>query len=78
MKGVIICDIPTPKQHNLKRFLEDFMLTNAKHYKVELTEGEYKSTHVAYESLRLAIKRQKHPIKVSTCNGVIYLTRTDI
>lgn len=78
MKGIIICDVPVKQKHNLKRFLEDFMLTNAKHYKIVYAEGEYKSTHVAYESLRLAIRRHRQPIKVSMYNGEIYLTRTDM
>ena len=78
MKGTIICEIPVKKQHNLKRFLEDFMLTNAKHYKVEFEEGEYKNLNTARESIRFAARRHRLPIKVSTCDGVIYLTRTDI
>ena len=78
MKGTIVCEVPVVRNHNLKRFLNDFMLTNAKHYKVEYTEGEYKNVMVAYESLRLAIKRHKQPIKISIRNGEIYLTRTDM
>lgn len=78
MKGIIVCDVPVVRNHNLKRFLADFMLTKSKHYKVEIEEGEYKNANVAYESLRLAIKRQKHPIKISIRKGEIYLTRTDM
>lgn len=78
MKGTIVCDIPVVRNHNLKRFLGDFMLTKSKHYKVELEEGEYKTPYTAYESIRYAIKRHKYPIKISIRKGVIYLTRTDM
>lgn len=78
MKGIIVCEVPGVVNHNLKRFLEDFMLANVKHFKVEYTEGEYKDSNVAYESLRIAAKRHKQPIKVSIRKGEIYLTRTDM
>ncbi len=78
MKGIIVSDIPERKYHKLRRFLDDFMLTNAKHFKVEYAEGEYKSTYHGYKSLHMAASRGKYPIKVSWCDGEVYLTRTDM
>ena len=78
MRGIIVHEIPERTNHNLKRFLEEFMHTNVKHFKVEYTDGEYRNSNVAYESLRVAAKRHKCPIKVTTRNGEVYLTRTDM
>lgn len=78
MKGTIVYEVPVRKQHSLKRFLDDFMLTDAKHLKVEYAEGEYSNAYSAYESMRGAIKRHKYPIRVNIRNGEVYLTRTDM
>ena len=78
MKGTIVCDIPMKRKHNLRRFLDEFMLTNAKHFKVTIEEGEYKTVYQGYKSLYLSAKNGKYPIEVSWHNGEIYLTRTDM
>ena len=78
MKGIIVSDIPGKRKHNLRRFLDDFMLTNAKHFKVEYAEGEYTSTICGYKALWLAAKNGKYPIDVSWHKGEVYLTRTDM
>ncbi|MBO5887508.1 MAG: hypothetical protein J6Q60_05755 [Bacteroidaceae bacterium] len=78
MKGIIVSDIPVKRKHNLKRFLDEFMLTNAKHFKVEYAEGEYKTKYHGYKSLWLAAKNGKYPIQVSWLKGEVYLIRTDM
>ena len=78
MKGIIVSDIPERKYHKLRRFLDDFMLVNAKHFKVEYAEGEYKSAYAGYKSLHAAVSKGKYPIKVTWYNGEVYLTRTDM
>ena len=78
MRGIIVCDIPGRRKHNLRRFLNEFMLTNAKHYKVELAEGEYATTLGGYKALYAAAKNGRYPIQVSWLKGEIYLTRTDM
>ena len=78
MRGTIVCDIPVKRKHNLRRFLDEFMRTNAKHYKVEYAEGEYKTPYHGYKVLHLAAKNGKYPIDVSWHKGEVYLTRTDM
>lgn len=78
MKGIIVCDIPVKRKHNLRRFLDDFMLTNAKYFRVEYTEGEYKTKYHGYKALHLAARNGKYPIEVSWRKGEVYLTRTDM
>ena len=78
MKGIIVSDIPVKRKHKLRRFLDDFMLTKAKHFKVEYAEGEYKSVHHGYKALHVAAKNGKYPIEVSWRKGEVYLTRTDM
>ena len=78
MKGTTICNIPERRYHNLRKFLDEFMLTNAKHFKVEYTEGEYASPRAGYLSLRKAVKQGQYPIYVSRVKDEVYLTRTDM
>lgn len=78
MRGIIVSDIPVRRKHNLRRFLDDFMLTNAKHFKVEYAEGEYSSVLVGYKALYVTAKKGKYPVKVHWHKGEVYLTRTDM
>ena len=78
MKGTMISEIPERKYHNLRRFLDEFMRADAKYYKVEFAEGEYKSTYAGYRSLYTSIQRGHYPIKASFVDGNVYLARTDM
>lgn len=78
MKGIIVSDIPGKRKHRLQQFLEDFMLTRAKHYEVLYDEDEYKTPLIAYKCLMIAVKTSKLPIKVSYRAGRVFMTRTDM
>ncbi len=78
MKGIIVSEIPVKQNHNLRRFLDDFMLTKAKYFKVEYSEGEYKTPYHGFRTLQASAKKGKYPIEVSWHKGEVYLTRTDM
>ena len=78
MKGIIVCDIPVNRKHHLRRFLDEFMLTNAKYYKVEFVEGEYKTHFHGYRALHASAKKGQYPIEVIWRKGECYMIRTDV
>lgn len=78
MKGITICEIPGKRKHNLRRFLDDFMLTHEKHFEVLFDEGEYASTLGASKCIAIAVKNGKYPIQVNYYRGRVFLTRTDM
>lgn len=78
MRGITVHEIPERRYHNVRRFLDEFMLANAKYFKVEFAEGEYKNIYAGYKSLHAAVKNGHYPIEVSIRKGEVYLTRTDM
>lgn len=80
MKAIAVNCIPERKHgyHKLQTFLRDFMSSNIKFAKVELSADEYSSPTVARSCMDIAAKRGAFPVKVRLRGNDIYLVRTDM
>ena len=79
MRVVIMKDgLPKRENFHLKNYFDEFMATEAKVARIDLDEGDYKSTKSAYQGFEKAAKRLGLPVKVRTIDGKIYLIRTDL
>jgi hypothetical protein len=80
MKAIAVHCIPERMHgnHKLRRFFEDFITSNIKLAKIELSEVEYKSPKVAQNVMGIAARRGKYPVKVMLRGDDIYLQRTDM
>lgn len=65
-------------RNNLKSFLDEFMRSNIKYARIEVSPNEYKDSTSAYGSLNHCVDSFMYPIQVIMCRGITYLVRTDI
>ena len=70
--------VPKRENFKLKTYFDEFMNMNFKTARVDLDKDDYKSTKVAYEVLRIGVKRHGYPIKVLMRGSDIYFVRTDM
>ena len=76
MKLVAVEQVPGRRENNkLQKLLEEFVYSKADVVKVNIEDSEYKSVHVAYNVLAVAVRRSKRPIKVHIRGNDIYLAK---
>ncbi len=71
-------EIPKRTKHKLTNYLDEFMRMKEKTVRVHFTKGEYKTTRIGADCLKVAIKRKGYPIDVNVQEGYVYLTRRDL
>lgn len=73
-------EIPGAKRayNKLKRYFEGFIRSNYKVAKIELEEGEYKSSEIAVGTLKKAAKRYDYPVELFRRGDEIFIIRTDM
>ncbi len=62
-------------RHHLQDLIEEFMKSDAKVVKIDLSKHDYKSTKVCRSCLGVAAKLSGYPIKVSLREGNVYLSK---
>lgn len=76
MKLIPVEAVPQRRsRHHLQDLIEEFVRSDAKVVKIDLSEHDYKSAKVCRSCLGIAAKRFGHTIKVSLREGVVYLSK---
>lgn len=77
MKFVKVNDIPKNERgwHSLQDMIEQFVNSDIKIVKVDFDEHDYKSLKSCDNSMRVAVKRSGHRVKVVQRNGELYLKK---
>jgi hypothetical protein len=66
------------EQKKLKYEFMRFIKMNVKVARVDITDSDYKSIHVAYNVLSKGAQRHEVPVQVTRMGDSIYFVRTDI
>lgn len=77
MKLVKVKDIPKRVYvtHDLQAMINEFVNSDHRYAKVDIGDNEYTSPTSCSESLRHAIKRSGHSLKVHCIKGIVYLEK---
>ena len=78
MKFVKVEEIPKRKyggRHNLQDMIGEFVNSDCKIVRIDLNEHDYASLKSCDNSIRGAVKRSGHPVKVVRRDGVLYLKK---
>lgn len=77
MKFVKVDEIPKRKreQHPLQDMITEFVNSDRKIVRIDFDEHDYVSLKSCDNSIRIAVKRSGHPIKVVQRNGILYLRK---
>ena len=79
MKFVKVDSVPMLKSnHRLKDYFDEFMNSNVRVARVELSENEYSNDNSACSTMRASVKRFGLPIDICKRKDEIYLIRRDI
>ena len=79
MKFVKVDSVPMRKTtHRLKDYFDEFMNSNVKVARVELSNDEYSNVNSARSTMRASAKRFGLPIDICKRKDEIYLIRRDI
>ena len=79
MKFVQVEKLPkSRKRYRLSVYLDEFMDSNIRIAKVDLSSEHYKDVRSAYSSLHKSANNFGYPIKVMLINNEVYLVRKDI
>jgi hypothetical protein len=65
-------------QHNIFSTLNQFMESDHRIVKVELSSSDYDGCYAAYSAFRRGARAYKLPVKVCIRNGGLYLIKKDI
>lgn len=77
MKFVEVNEIPMNKRgwHSLQDMIEEFVNSDIKIVKVDFDRNDYKTVKSCDNSIRVAVKRSGHRVKVVQRNGELYLKK---
>lgn len=77
MKFVKVDELPACKRgwHSLLDMIDEFVYSDIKIVKVDFDRNDYKTVKSCDSSIRAAVKRSGHRVKVIQRNGEIYLKK---
>ena len=79
MKFVKVEEIPKRKHggwHHLQDMIGEFVNSDCKIVRIDLNEHDYASLKSCDNSIRSAVKRSGHPVKVIRRDGILYLKKS--
>ena len=79
MKFVKVEEIPKRKHggwHHLQDMIGEFVNSDCKIVRIDLNEHDYASLKSCDNTIRSAVKRSGHPVKVIRRDGILYLKKS--